>query len=212
MGYNCARHKPHKNPYCFGQVEAAMKYALWLILPIVCLDVSLLYAAANAAQPFPKELLDPAFLRQLTWRDDKQLENVIAGWPTYRGDQESQDWIVRRRTTIRILGSLFDAEYQTDKNNSEAVITVKGTGPDTLTDDCTWWLVRWNKQGLGPPEKIVNFTVEGTIIGDPTNTATTINKFTADWLFGDSRIWFACAAVSKAKVTSINISLHSVEG
>jgi hypothetical protein len=184
-----------------------MKYALWFILLILCLDASLLYAAVDDPQPFPKELIDPSFLRQLTWRADKRIEQVVAGWPTYPDDQESQNWIVRRRTTIRILGSLFDAEYRTYKNNSETEIIVEAKGPDMVTDDCNP-LLAWVKRALGQPKKVVDLTAEFEIIGGPTNTAT-VKDFKADWLFGDSRIWFACfAAVSKAEVTSIVISLH----
>lgn len=103
-----------------------MKYALWFILLILCLDASLLYAAVDDPQPFPKELIDPAFLRQLTWQADKRLESVIAGWPTYSGEQTSQDKTLRRHTRIRILGSLFDAQYQTYKNKADATIFIWG--------------------------------------------------------------------------------------
>lgn len=161
-------------------VEAAMKYARWFILPILCLDVSLLYAAANDAQPFPKELIDPAFLRQLTWRTDKRLEHVVSGWPTYSGDQGFQDRIVHRRTRVRILESLFDAEYRTYKNKAEAEILIHG-GAGDVTDDCDA-LLTWIKRALGRPEKIVDLSREsGT-------------EIYADWLFGDSRMRFQCLA------------------
>lgn len=164
-------------------VEAAMKYALWFILPILCLDASLLYAAVDDPQPFPKELIDPAFLRQLTWRADKRLEQVVAGWPTYSGEQKSQDKTLRRHTRIRILGSLFDAQYQTYKNKADATIFIWG-GADNVTDDCDA-LLTWIKQALGQPKKIVDFSLK-------TGTEKIGTEIYADWLFGDSRMQFGC--------------------
>lgn len=171
-----------------------MKYALWFILPILCLDVSLLYAAADDAQPFPKELIDPAFLRQLTWRVDKRLEHVVAGWPTYSGHQEFQDKIVHRHTRVRILESLFDAEYRTYKNKAEAEILIYALASANVTDDCDA-LLMWIKRAMGQPKKIVDLSSE------------TGTEIYVDWLFGDSRVQFQCLGLESEFIPFL-IAVH----
>lgn len=164
-------------------VGAAMKHALCLILTILCLDVSLLYAAADDAQPFPEALIDPAFLRQLTWQADKRLENAVAGWPTYSGDQEFQDKIVHRRAHVRILGSLFKAEYLTYKKKADAEIVIYGGAGDEVPADCGVWLT-WVERALGLPKKVVDLSPPGGL-----------DWWAADWLFGETRVQFWCTGV-----------------
>jgi hypothetical protein len=166
-------------------VEAAMKHALCLILAILCLDVSLLHAAADDAQPFPKDLIDPAFLRQLTWRADKRLENAVAGWPAYSGDQGFQGKISLRQAHVRILGSLFEAEYLTYKMTGDAEILINydqlNAGFDAAPD-CGAMLT-WVERALGLPKKVVDLSTPRGL------------DLMADWLFGETRVQFGCSGV-----------------
>ncbi len=159
-----------------------MKHTLWLILPILCLDVSMLHAAPEDAHQFPESLRDPTFLRHLTWLADKRIESVVAGWPEYSGAQGFQDKIVHRHTRIRILESLFDAEYRTYKTKADGEIVMYG-GAGEVTADCDA-LSTWVEQVFGRPEKVVD-------LGMPNRLA----DKSADWLFGETRVQFVCGGV-----------------
>ena len=158
-----------------------MKYALWLVLVLCCLDVSTLSAAPQTEKfpPFPKELRDPAFLRQLTWRTDSGLENVVAGWRMFSDQQSSDgDLIIQRFTGVRILESEFVATYGTSRAKGDAEIVVERRG-DTVTDGCDA-LFTWAKGALGQPEKSVDHSTPQEAI------------ILADWLFGQTRMRFEC--------------------
>jgi hypothetical protein len=160
-----------------------MKHALCFVLALLCLDVSILSAAPQEGQQFPKELRDPTFLRQLTWRADKKLENLVAGWwPDEHPDEQStNDLIVQRFTGIRILESESVAVYRTSKTKSDADIFIALSG-DTVTDDCDA-LFTWTKGALGQPEKVVDLSMA---------SRTTGTDLSADWLFGKTRVQFMC--------------------
>ena len=167
-----------------------MKYALWFVLALFCIDVNILSAALQTAevQPFPAELRDPTFLRQLTWLADKSLENAVAGWPEYTGNQGFEEKTVKRRTRIRIgeFESFFEAEYRIHKSKGDAEIILMNTGASEVTADCDT-LFTWTKQAFGQPETVVNLS-----------TPKSDNSFTdlsADWLFGETRVQFSCSGV-----------------
>jgi hypothetical protein len=158
-----------------------MKLALFLVLALLCLDVSTLSAAPQTEKfpQFPKELRDPAFLRQLTWRTDKGLENVVAGWRKFSDQQTSDgDLFIQRFTGVRILKSEFVATYGTSKTEGDAEIIMERRG-DTVTDGCDA-LFTWAKGALGQPEKLVDLSTPRLAI------------LLADWLFGQTRVQFKC--------------------
>lgn len=105
-----------------------MKHMLWLVLALICLDVSTLSAAPQTAElpPLPMELRDPAFLRQLTWQADKRLENLVAGWferePSRGNRGHGDSTIIQRFTLIQIIESEFLATYEIYNTKGDANI------------------------------------------------------------------------------------------
>lgn len=167
-----------------------MKHALCLVLALFCLDVGMLSAAPQTAevQPFPKELRDPTFLRQLTWRADERLESVVAGWPRYSGLQVLEDGlglIIQRRTSIPILGIPFKADYETYKAKGDAKIIIEKPGGG-VTADCDV-LFTWAKGAFGQPEKVVDLS---------SFNAPSHPDVMADWVFGETRVRFWCFEIS----------------
>ncbi len=161
-----------------------MRLAPFLVLALVCLNVSRLSATPQTAevQPFPKELRDPAFLRQLTWRADKRLENVFAGWRKFSSDEQIlDDLIIQRGAIIRILESDALAVYATYKTEGDAQLVIDWRG-DTATVDCDA-LFAWVKGALGQPEKVIDLS---------SISAGNIANLKADWLFGETGVRLVC--------------------
>jgi hypothetical protein len=157
-----------------------MKHSLCLVLAILFLDVSMLSAAPQEGQPFPKELRDPAFLRQLTWRADKRLENVFAGWRKFSSDEQiDDDQIIHHGAIIRILESNVLAVYATYKPEGDAHLVIQWS-ENTATVDCDA-LFTWAKETLGQPDQVVDLSSAGNIA-----------NLKADWLFGETRVRLVC--------------------
>lgn len=163
-----------------------MKHALCLALAILFLDVSMLSAAPQEGQPFPKELRDPAFLRQLTWRADKELDSVVAGWFETPDKARRGDSIIQRVTIIRILETNFLATYAVRDIKGNAEIVIDSDNSDNHNNkmvDCDS-LFMWAKGAFGQPEKAVDLS-----------NVPSIANLEADWLFADTRVRLLCSGV-----------------
>jgi hypothetical protein len=162
-----------------------MKHALCLALALLCLDVSLLSAAPQTAEfpPLPKELRDPAFLRQLTWRADGELDNVVAGWLEDSGKTLRGDSIIQRFAVIRILESDFLATYAVRNIKGDAEVVIDSDNHNNKMADCNA-LFTWAKGAFGQPEKAVDLSIMSSIA-----------NLEADWLFADTRVRLLCSGV-----------------
>lgn len=145
----------------------------------------LAWASVTFAQPQPlsEALSDPQFVRNLSWKADKDLEAVVRNWPAYTGAQGFEDKTVLKTADVTILDTVFTAEYRVFKANSfaEVVLLHKSNYGE---DFCPAFL-GWTGKRLGKPDKVLDRSVLGR--------DSSFNDVAADWLLGQTRVQLTCA-------------------
>lgn len=136
---------------------------------------------------FPKELLSPDFIRNLTWKTDPRLAQIVNKWPAYIGEQGFEDRIVLNQTETRIMGVKFQVEYREFKANSMGeILLLTGVKDDHGKDFCTSF-VEWGAKHYGKPHKVIDLSTV------PNKEGGFFENLWADWEIGQTRIKMVCS-------------------
>lgn len=158
------------------------------ILCIVIVYSTLIWTSIISAQPnlLPEALLDPQFLRSCTWKEDKQIQEIVKNWPSYTEKQGFSDKIVLNEGQVVLLGIKFTAEYRVFNSDSLAEIVLL-SHQNYGEEFCPAFRELATKH-LGKPDKIIdrtNLEKDGYLY-----------DVTTDWLFGQSRVQLKCSGMT----------------
>lgn len=130
--------------------------------------------------------MDPQFLRSCTWKEDKQIQEIVRNWPSYAEKQGFPDKIVLNKGQVALLGIKFTAEYRVFNTDSLAEI-VLWHEQDYGEDFCPAFLELATKR-LGKPDKIIDRS--------SSDKDGSFYNVTANWLLGQSRVQLACSGMT----------------
>src|SRR5579863_2515574 len=133
---------------------------------------------AQEVANFPTELSSTDFLNNLTWKSDDNLNQIIASWPKFSGPQGFQDKSVEKRTTVKLLGGDFMAEYRVfhKDNASELVFFSDEQFPREFCGES----LNWATGKFGQPEGLADIQTETAV------------KIRGSWRLGNTRVRLVC--------------------
>src|SRR6185295_11955647 len=125
---------------------------IWQLLAALAFNVFICTSFGFAQTALlPKELLTPEFVRNLTWKSDPRLAQLVNKWPAYIGEQGFEDRIELNQTEAQIIGVKFQAEYREFKANSIGEIVLLNQS-EYGKDFCAS-LIKWGTEHYGIPHK-----------------------------------------------------------
>jgi hypothetical protein len=159
--------KYHK--FWLGNSSTAVFVLLLAIFPSMIL--------AQTAQEFPQNLLNTSFLETRTWKRDSALELITAAWPKFEGKQGFEDKTVVKATEVRLLDTIFQAEYRVFKKEPVAEIIFLG---DDFSEGFCSQSLEWLGGYYGKPRKTIDLSTTNFLTVE------------SEWLFGETRIKLQC--------------------
>ena len=141
-------------------------------------------APAQEVRQLPEVLTNPQWLSGRTWKLDGDVEGLVRDWPVYGEKQQFEEKTVLKRTRLKVLGGIFDAEYRVFKKDQVAEIAIYGN--EFGQRFCSAFLDR-SEGRLGKPSKLFDLSQ---------GQGQSYVEIRAEWLLGETRVQFVCTGTT----------------